>query len=46
MIQKLLLNNQMMWMIFIKILNNTIQIKKQKVLIVFDDIFVEMLCNK
>ena len=46
MIQKLLLNNQMMWMIFIKILSNTIQIKKQKVLIVFDDIFVEMLCNK
>ena len=46
MIQKLLLNNQMMWMIFIKILNNTIQLKKQKVLIVFDDIFVEMLCNK
>ena len=30
MIQKLLLNSQMMWMIFIKILKNTIQIKNEK----------------
>ena len=30
MIQKLLLNIQMMWMIFIKILKNTIQMKNEK----------------
>ena len=30
MVQKLLLNSQMMWMIFIKILKNTIQIKNEK----------------
>ena len=30
MIQKLLLNTQMIWMIFIKILKNTIQIKNEK----------------
>ena len=30
MIQKLLLNTQIIWMIFIKILKNTIQIKNEK----------------
>ena len=30
MIQKLLLNIQMTWMIFIKILRNTIQLKNEK----------------
>ena len=30
-------------MMFIKILNNTIQIKKAKILIVFDDIIADML---
>ena len=43
MIQKLLLDNQMIWMIFIKILKNTIQIK---ILIVFDDMIAHMLNNK
>ena len=33
-------------MMFIKILNNTIQIKKAKILIVFDDIIADMLNNK
>ena len=46
MILKLLLNTQMIWMIFIKILKNTIQIKKSEILIVFDDIVADMLNNK
>ena len=46
MIQKLLLNSQMIWMVFIKILKNTVQIKKQKIWIVFDDLIVDMLSNK
>ena len=46
MILKLLLNTLMIWMMFIKILNNTIQIKKAKILIVFDDIIADMLNNK
>ena len=33
-------------MIFIKILKNTIQIKKSEILIVFDDIVADMLNNK
>ena len=32
-------------MIFIKILKNTIQIKKRKILIVYDDMIVDMLSN-
>ena len=46
MIQKPLWNTQMIWMIFIKILKNIIQIKNEKVLIVFDDMIVDMLSNK
>ena len=33
-------------MIFIKLLKNTIQIKKSKILIVFDDMIADMLSNK
>ena len=33
-------------MIFTKILNNTIQIKKQKILIVSDDMIADMFSNK
>ena len=36
----------MTWMIFIKILKNIIQIKKEKILIVFDDMIADVLCNK
>ena len=46
MIQKLLLNTQMIWIILVKILKNTIQIKKRKILIVFDDMIADMLSNK
>ena len=46
MILKLLLNIQMIWMTFIKILKNTIQIKKRKILIVLDDIIADMLSDK
>ena len=46
MILKLLLNTQMMWIIFIKILKNTVQIKECKILIVFDDMIADMLRNK
>ena len=35
-----------MWMIFIKTLKNTTQIKKRKILIVFDDMIADMLSNK
>ena len=44
MIQKLLLNTTMTWMIFMKILKNTN--KKRKILIAFDDMIAEMLSNK
>ena len=44
MIQKLLLNIKMIWMIFIKILKHTIRIKKE--LLVFDDMIFDMLSNK
>ena len=33
-------------MMFIKILQNTIQIKKREVFIVFDDMFADMVYNK
>ena len=46
MILKLLLNTQMTWMIFIKILKNTIQIKYKKKLIASDDMIPDMLSNK
>ena len=35
MILKILSNTQIIWMIFIKIFKNTIQIKKEKILIAF-----------
>ena len=44
MIQKLLLNIKMIWMIFIKILKHTIRIKKE--LLVFDDMIFDLLSNK
>ena len=46
MIQKLSLNTQMIWMIIIKILKVIIQIKNEKILIVFDDMIADMLSNK
>ena len=46
MVQKLLVNTQMTWVIFIKILKKTIQIKNENKLIVFDDLIVDMLRNK
>ena len=42
----ILLNTQMIYKIFIKILNDTIQIKNAKKLIGFDDIIADMLINK
>ena len=45
MIQKLL-NIQMIWMMFIKILMNTIQIKNEKYWVFFDDMIADMLSNK
>ena len=46
MIKELLLNIQMVWMIFIKLSKNTIQIKTKKILIVFDGIIADMVSNK
>ena len=46
MTQKLLLNTQMIWMMSIKILKNTIQKKIWKILIVLDDMIADMLSNK
>ena len=46
MIQKHLLNIQMIWMIFIKILKNIIHILKRKLIIVFDDMITDMLSRK
>ena len=45
MILKLLLNAQMISMIFIETLKNTIQIRN-KILVVFDDMIADMLSNK
>ena len=45
-IQKVLTNTRMIWMIFIKILKNTIQLKNKKTLIVFDGMIADMLNNK
>ena len=44
MILMLSLNTQMI-QIFIKIFKNTIQDKKQKVILVFDDMIVDMISN-
>ena len=46
MIQKLLLNIQTIWLIFIETLKIIIQIKKRKTLIVFDNMIADMLSNK
>ena len=46
MIRNILLNTQMIWIIFTKIVKNTIQIKSEKFLIVFDDIIAHMPSNK
>ena len=46
MILKLFLNIQMIWMIFKKILKNTIPKKPRKVLMVFDDMITDLLSNK
>ena len=43
---KALLNTQITWMIFIKTLKNKTQIKKRKILIVFDDMIADILSNK
>ena len=42
----ILSNVQKIWMIFIKILNIIIQIKKEKYLIVIDDMNADILSNK
>ena len=46
MILKLLLYTRMIWMIFIETLKNTIQTKKMKISIVFDDVIADRLSNK
>ena len=46
MILRFLFNTQMIWMIYLKILKNTIQIKKLKMLIVFDEAIADMLSKK
>ena len=46
MILKLLLNIQMICKTFIKILKNTIQKKKCKVLLVFDNMIADVIINK
>ena len=40
------MNNRIIWVIFLKILINTIQIKKGKILIVFDEMIAGMLSDK
>ena len=46
MILKLLLNLQIIWMIFTKIINNIIQNKKHQTLIVFDYMIADVLSNE
>ena len=46
MILRLLLNTQIIWIIFTKILTNAIQIRNIKILILFDDMIADMLSNK
>ena len=43
---KFLLNSQLIWMVYLKILKNIIQVKKLKILIVFDEAIVDMLVIK
>ena len=45
-ILELLLNTQMIWMIFTKILKNKIVNKNRKMLIAFDDLIADRLRNK
>ena len=46
MILKFLFNTEMIWMIFMVILKNTVQIKKCKIQIIFDDMIADILSNK
>ena len=46
MILKLLLNTQMIWMIFVKNFDECNTNKKRKILIVFDNVIDDMLSNK
>ena len=45
MILKLLLNTQMLWMIYIKNIEEYSINKKRKILTVFDDMIADMLSN-
>ena len=46
MIQKHLLNAQIQWMMFMKILIIAIQTEEEKILIVFDDMSADIMTNK
>ena len=46
MILKLLLNTKIIYLVFIKILKNTIQTKQRKIFTVFDDMIVDMFTNQ
>ena len=48
MILQLLLNTRMIWMIFMKILKNTVEIRNTnyKLIFVFDDLIADMHSNK
>ena len=46
MILKVLLNIQMKWKMFIKILKNIILKKAHKILVAFDDMIADMINNK
>ena len=46
MIQKYLLNVQILWMMFMRIFMTTTQQEKRKILIVFDDIIADIMSNK
>ena len=48
MILKFLLNTRMIWMILMKILKNTVEIRNTnyKLIFLFDDLIADMLSNK
>ena len=46
MIQTFLLDTQMIWMTYIKILKNKIKIKNEKILITFGGMIADTLSNK
>ena len=46
MILKLLLNTQMIWIRFMKILKNTIQVRNAKKITLFHDMIADTLSNK